>query len=236
MTVAAGQVAHWRAVAERAGRALDHAEPGEVVAWAVETFGDRFCVSSSMADAVLIDLVSRAAPGVDVVFLDTGYHFAQTLQTRDRVVERYPITLREVTPLQTVAEQDALFGPRLHDRDPDACCTLRKVEPLRRSLEPYLAWASGIRRDETAHRRSIGVVEWDSNRRIVKVNPLANWVQRRVDEYVLAHDVEINDLLDDGYPSIGCAPCTRRVDAGDDPRSGRWAGSGKTECGLHVDR
>ena len=135
---------------------------------------------------------------------------------------------------QTVEQQDATFGARLHDRDPDACCSLRKVEPLRRTLDGYHAWASGIRRDETAARRSARVVEWDRKRSMVKVNPLAAWTQEQVDQYVMANDVEVNPLVYDGYPSIGCAPCTRRVLQGDDTRSGRWAGS-KNECGIHMD-
>jgi phosphoadenosine phosphosulfate reductase len=200
----------------------------------VATFGDKFCIAASMADAVLIDMVSRVRAGVPVIFLETGYHFPETLQTRDRVVARYPVAVHSVLPRQTVAEQDALFGPRLHDRDPDACCNLRKVEPLRRSLDPFLAWASGIRREETPSRASIGVVEWDGNRGMVKVNPLAAWTEREVDDYIAEHDVVVNPLLAEGYPSIGCAPCTRKVRPGESPRSGRWAGSGKTECGLHI--
>lgn len=204
------------------------------MSWAVATFGDKFCIAASMADAVLIDMVSRVRAGVPVIFLETGYHFPETLQTRDRVVARYPVAVHSVLPRQTVAEQDALFGPRLHDRDPDACCNLRKVEPLRRSLDPFLAWASGIRREETPSRASIGVVEWDGNRGMVKVNPLAAWTEREVDDYIAEHDVVVNPLLAEGYPSIGCAPCTRKVRPGESPRSGRWAGSGKTECGLHI--
>src|SRR5690606_8554507 len=153
----------YAALAAEAGRDLESATPQEVLSWAADTFEDKLCMTSSMADALMIDLASRVKPGIDVVFLDTGYHFGETLQTRDEVGKRYNIELTVVHPKQTVAEQDAMFGERLHDRDPDACCALRKVEPLRRSLEPYFAWASGIRRDETASRRDIGVVEWDAN-------------------------------------------------------------------------
>jgi len=137
-------------------------------------------------------------------------------------------------PLLTVAEQDAQHGERLYERDPNACCALRKVEPLARGLEPYDAWASGIRRDEAATRRGIGAVEWDAKRSMVKVNPIAGWTAADVDAYVAEHGVLVNPLAFDGYPSIGCAPCTRRVAPGEDPRSGRWAGTSKTECGLHV--
>jgi phosphoadenosine phosphosulfate reductase len=218
-----------------AGQKFESAPAEEVMGWALDAFGDEFCISASMADALVIDLATRIKPGVNVIFLDTGYHFTQTLETKRRVSETYAVKLHTILPKQTVAEQDDVFGPRLHDRDPDACCNLRKVEPLRRSLSPYVAWASGIRRDEAESRRNIGVVEWDGNRHMVKVNPIATWTQDDVDSYIAEHDVVVNPLLADGYPSIGCEPCTRRVLPGEDPRSGRWAGSGKTECGLHVD-
>jgi phosphoadenosine phosphosulfate reductase len=234
MAAAADRQDALAALAAEAGARLELAAPQDILSWALETFGDQFCITSSMADAVVIDMASRIRPGVPVIFLETGYHFPETLRTRDRVARKYPVVVHSIDPKQTIAQQDALFGPKLHDRDPDACCNLRKVEPLRRSLEPYAAWASGIRRDETASRRSIGVVEWDANRSMVKVNPLARWTQGDVDAYVAEHDVVVNPLVSQGYPSIGCAPCTRRVAPGESPRSGRWAGSGKTECGLHL--
>jgi phosphoadenosine phosphosulfate reductase len=224
-----------RELAAAAGQKFESAPAEDVLGWALEAFGDEFCLSASMADAVVIDLATRIQPGVNVIFLDTGYHFSQTLETKDRVSERYPIRLHTILPKQTVAEQDQMFGSRLHDRDPDACCNLRKVEPLRRSLAGYVAWASGIRRDEADSRRRVGVVEWDANRHMVKVNPIATWTQDDVDRYIAEYDVVVNPLLAQGYPSIGCEPCTRKVAGGEDPRSGRWAGSGKTECGLHVD-
>ena len=220
--------------AEQAGRDLEGASAQDVLRWAVDTFGDRFVVASSMGDGLLAHLASSVASGVDVLFLDTGYHFAETMGTRDAVAQVYDVTVRTVLPLLSVGEQDARYGARLHDRDPDACCAMRKVEPLRRGLEPYDAWASGIRRDEATTRRDVGVVEWDAKRSMVKVNPLATWTQERADAYVADHGVLVNPLAYDGYPSIGCAPCTRRVAPGEDPRSGRWSGTGKVECGLHV--
>jgi len=222
-----------KATATEAGRAMEHASPEQILDWALDKFGGEFCIAASMADSVLIDMASRIHGAVDVVFLDTGYHFAETLRTRDRVAHRYPVAVQTIVPKQTVAEQDLLFGPRLHERDPDACCALRKVEPLRRGLDQFVAWGSGIRRDETKSRRRIDVVEWDANRAMVKVNPLAAWTQEQVDGYIAKHDVVVNPLLNEGYPSIGCAPCTRQVAAGEDPRSGRWVGRSKTECGLH---
>jgi phosphoadenosine phosphosulfate reductase len=221
-------------LADGAGRDLEGAPAQDVLRWAVDTFGDRFVIASSMGDGLLAHLASSVASGVDVLFLDTGYHFAETIGTRDAVAQVYDVTVRTVLPLLSVAQQDASHGERLYERDPNACCALRKVEPLARGLEPYTAWASGIRRDEAATRRDIRVVEWDAKRSKVKVNPIAAWTAADVDAYVAEHGVLVNPLAYDGYPSIGCAPCTRRVAPGEDPRSGRWAGTTKTECGLHV--
>ncbi len=213
--------------------ALADAPAEEVVRWAVKTFGDRICVTSSMTDAVIIHLASRVRPGIDVVFLDTGYHFAETIGTRDAVAAVYPVNLLSITPSRTVTEQDAELGPRLFGRDPDLCCYLRKVVPLERTLAKYDAWITGVRRDETEKRRGTQVVEWDAGREMVKVNPIAGWTQDQVEAYIAEHGVLVNPLVGDGYPSIGCSTCTLRVETGADPRSGRWAGTGKTECGIH---
>ncbi|GAA3178371.1 MULTISPECIES: phosphoadenylyl-sulfate reductase [Streptomyces] len=220
-------------LAERAGRDLEDADPLDILRWATETFGPRFCVTSSMEDTVVAHLAARVAPGVDVVFLDTGYHFPETLGTRDAVAAVMDVTVRTLTPRQTVAEQDAEYGPKLHDRDPDRCCALRKVKPLQEGLAGYDAWATGLRRDESPTRANTPVVGWDARRGKVKISPIARWTQADVDAYVTEHGVLTNPLLQDGYASVGCAPCTRRVLAGEDARAGRWAGSNKTECGLH---
>ncbi|MFD5573943.1 phosphoadenylyl-sulfate reductase [Streptomyces cadmiisoli] len=222
-----------RDLAERAGRELEEASAPEILQWAARTFGRRFCVTSSMEDAVVAHLASRAMPGVDVVFLDTGYHFEETIGTRDAVEAVMDVNVLTVTPARTVAEQDAEHGPALHDRDPDLCCFLRKVEPLERGLRDFDAWATGLRRDESPSRADTPVVAWDDKRRKVKISPIARWTQDDVDAYVTEHGVLTNPLLTDGYASIGCAPCTRRVLEGEDARAGRWAGRGKTECGLH---
>jgi phosphoadenosine phosphosulfate reductase len=212
---------------------LDGASAQEIAGWALETFEDGVCVASSMQDAVLVHVVSRLRADVPVVFLDTGYHFAETIGTRDAVAAAYPVRLLNVTPRQSVAEQDAQYGPRLHDRNPDLCCALRKVEPLERALEPFAAWMTGLRRADSPTRAGTPVVEWDAKRSMVKVNPLAAWTDEDLAAYAAQHGVLVNPLLQLGYPSIGCAPCTRAVAPGEDPRAGRWAGFGKTECGLH---
>ncbi|MFE6865332.1 phosphoadenylyl-sulfate reductase [Kitasatospora sp. NPDC057692] len=223
-------------LAARAGRELEEATAQEILRWAADTFGRRFCVTSSMEDAVVAHLASSVFPGVDVVFLDTGYHFPETIGTRDAVAATMPVNVITLTPALTVAEQDAQYGPQLHDRDPDLCCSLRKVEPLNRGLGGYDAWATGLRRDESPTRANTPVVAWDARRRKVKIAPIARWTQEDVDAYVNAHGVLLNPLLWEGYTSVGCSPlsCTRKPGEGEDARSGRWSGSGKTECGIHL--
>ena len=221
-------------VALDAARELENASAQEILSWTSHAFGDRFCVLSSMADAVVLSLAAEAKPGVDVVFLDTGYHFAETIGARDAIAATYPVKLISVTPQQSVAEQDATYGKDLFARDPDQCCALRKVAPMNAALARYDAWATGLRRDESATRANTPVVQWDARRGKVKVNPIARWTQSDVDEYIAANNVLVNPLLDDGYLSIGCWPCTARVAAGADMRSGRWAGRAKTECGIHL--
>ena len=202
--------------------------------WAGETFGDQVAITSSMADGLLAHLASRAIPGVHVIFLDTGFHFAETIGTRDWITGVLPVTLVNVTAPQTPAEQELSFGPKLYERDPDLCCSLRKVKPLAETLSGYSAWGSGVRRDESATRADTKLVDWDAKRGMVKVNPIAAWTQADVDAYITEHQVPVNPLFELGYGSIGCSPCTRPVAPGEDPRAGRWAGSTKTECGLHT--
>lgn len=222
------------ALAAQAAEDLAGAPAEEVIGWAAGAFGDRLCITSSMTDAVIIDLASRHVPGIDVLFLDTGYHFAETIGTRDAVSVIYPVNVINVTPPATVAEQDAELGPKLYSRNPDLCCYLRKVVPLERALEPYDAWITGVRREETSIRTSTAVVQWDAKRRMVKVNPIVEWTAEQVESYIAENGVLVNPLVYDGYPSIGCRTCTARVEPGADPRSGRWAGTAKTECGIHL--
>jgi phosphoadenosine phosphosulfate reductase len=224
---------HMEQVVAQAADDLADASPDDILRWAIAMFGDRICVTSSMTDAVIIHMASAIRPGIDVIFLDTGYHFAETIGTRDAVAVVYPVNVINVVPTRTVAEQDAELGPRLYRRNPDLCCYLRKVEPLERALSRYDAWITGVRRDETVERRDASPVEWDGRRKMVKVNPIVSWMQKQVDDYITEHGILVNPLVYEGYPSIGCSTCTRQVTLGEDPRSGRWAGTGKTECGIH---
>jgi phosphoadenosine phosphosulfate reductase len=223
-------------LATTAGRELEEASAQEIMRWAADTFGRKLCVTSSMEDAVVAHLAATALPGIDVVFLDTGYHFPETIGTRDAVAATMPVNVITLAPRQSVAEQDAEYGPQLHDRDPDLCCSLRKVEPLQRGLAGYDAWATGLRRDESPTRATTPVVAWDAKRRKVKIAPIARWTQEDVDAYVQEHGVLLNPLLWEGYTSVGCSPlsCTRKPGEGEEGRAGRWAGSGKQECGIHL--
>jgi len=206
----------------------------QALTWAAETFGAHLTVASSMGDEVLVHLVGTTIPGADVFFLDTGYHFAETLGTRDAYQAMLPLKIRTILPLLTVAQQDEQYGAKLHDRSPDSCCAMRKVEPLNRALSTHQAWVTGMRRADAPTRTDIGVVGWDEKRQMVKLNPIAAWTDADVDRYVEEHQVFLNPLRQEGYASIGCAPCTRPVADGEDARAGRWAGKDKTECGLHT--
>ena len=222
-----------RDLVSHAGAELELAPAEVIIEWAVATFGERFCITSSMGDAVLAHLASTVAPGVDVVFLDTGYHFVETIGTRDAVEATLDVNLITIGAQQSVAEQDATYGKDLFARDPDLCCALRKVAPLNDALKGYDAWATGLRRSETRNRVIAPVIGWDEKKRKVKVSPLARWNDEQVERYIADNGVLVNPLVYDGYPSIGCWPCTARVAPGEDPRSGRWAGQNKTECGIH---
>lgn len=236
--------AQLRELAARGAAELDGATATELLEWTDANFGGvrgprggatcNYVVASNMADAVLVDLASKVRAGVPVLFLDTGYHFAETIGTRDAVEAMYDIQLVNVAPVQTVAQQDAHHGKDLFASNPALCCQLRKVEPLVRTLSGYSAWVTGLRRVEAPTRANAPLISYDEQFGLVKVNPIAAWTDEEFDTYIAANGVLVNPLIDEGYPSIGCAPCTMKPAAGADPRSGRWAGLAKTECGLHA--
>jgi phosphoadenosine phosphosulfate reductase len=206
-------------------REFETAAAGRIIRWAVDTFGSRLALSASMTDAVLIDLATQVDPAIEVVFIDTGYHFPETLETVEAVRRRYGLNLR----MMTVAHQEE----ELWKIDPENCCSAIKVGQMDRALADKDAWMSGLRRAEAPTRATAPIVARDL-RGLVKVNPLATWTDDDVAGYIADHDVIVNPLTLRGYPSIGCMPCTKPVAPGEDPRSGRWAGMDKTECGLHL--
>lgn len=229
-----------RRLAERGSAELDGAGAEELLRWTDETFGPSaadtsgYVVASNMQDGVLVEMAARIRPGVDVLFLDTGYHFAETVGTRDAVEAVYDVRIVNVTPEHTVTEQDGLYGKELFARDPAACCRMRKVEPLSKALLGYSAWVTGIRRVEAPTRANAPLIAFDEAFGLVKINPLAAWTDEQMQDYIQTNGILVNPLVDEGYPSIGCAPCTVKPEPGTDPRSGRWQGLAKTECGLHA--
>ncbi len=204
---------------------LESAPASKIISWAVDSFGFGLSMTASMTDAVLIDLAVKIAPAIEVVFIDTGYHFPETLETLETVRRRYGLNLR----IMTVPRHDE----ELWISNPESCCSAVKVSQLDRALAGKAAWMSGLRRDEAESRKDSPIVDRDL-RGLVKVNPLANWTSDDVNAYIADHDVPVNPLLNQGYPSIGCMPCTKPVAPGEDPRSGRWSGTDRTECGLHT--
>jgi phosphoadenosine phosphosulfate reductase len=223
-----------REVAARGAEQLGPDATAEaVLAWAAGTF-EKLIVASNMQDAVLVDLAAKAAPGIEVLFLETGYHFAETIGTRDAVGHVYDVQIVNAQAAQSVAEQDATWGKDLWSRDPNQCCALRKVAPLTSTLAKYDAWVTGVRRVEAPTRANTPLITYDEKFNLVKINPIAAWSDDDMERYIAEHGILVNPLVGEGYPSIGCAPCTAKPAPGADPRSGRWAGTGKIECGLHV--
>ncbi|HVT76506.1 MAG TPA: phosphoadenylyl-sulfate reductase [Acidimicrobiales bacterium] len=204
---------------------FETASPSTIIRWAVDNFAPHLCLTASMTDAVLVDLAWKVYEPIEVVFIDTGYHFPETLETVEKVRRKYGLNLR----MMTVPTHDE----ELWKVDPENCCSAVKVGQLDRALAGKEAWMSGLRRDEAETRANAPIVARDL-RGLIKINPLANWTQQDVDGYIKDHDVPVNPLTEQGYPSIGCWPCTKPVGEGEDPRSGRWAGRDKTECGLHL--
>jgi len=208
----------------------------QTMAWACEIFGNQVAIASAFGaeGMVLIDMASRLRKDFRIFTMDTEFLFPETYNLMDRIEQRYEIKIEKVYPLLSPEEQERIHGAALWSRDADRCCNLRKVEPLRRKLSELRAWITGIRRSQTLDRRNAGKVEWDAKFGLVKVNPIADWTAKQVWRYVYDHGVPYNALHDQNYPSIGCTHCTRAIQPGEDVRAGRWSGSAKTECGLHV--
>jgi phosphoadenosine phosphosulfate reductase len=219
-----------------ANRALEGKSASDVLRWAVRTFHPRLTMATAFGaeGCCLLHLLAEIEPSVRVFNLDTGYQFAETLELRQRIRERYGIEVELIQPEMTVEEYEAEHGGPLYRIRPDQCCHDRKLIPLRKAVVGYDAWISAIRGDQTAHRAAAGIVQWDKKFGLVKINPLLTWTRKTVWDFVLKHDVPYNPLHDQGYPSIGCWPCTQPVREGEDERAGRWAGTLKKECGLHV--
>ena len=208
----------------------------EILEWAVERFSPRITMTSSFGaeGVVLIAKLAQIAPQIPIIYLDTGFQFSETDQLKERLRALYKLNIVEHRAALTVAEQAVVYGDQLYARDPDLCCRLRKVEPLGQALQGFDAWIAALRRDQSPTRAGIGIVEWNARHGLVKINPLASWTRQQVWDYIVRHDLPYNPLYDEGYASIGCAPCTRRAERGAHERSGRWDGLVKLECGIHL--
>ncbi len=217
-------------------RTLTCKTPQAILSWAVSKYHPRLTMATAFGaeGCCLIHMLAEIEPRVRIFNLDTGYQFPETLALRERIRERYGIEVEMIQPDTTVAEYEAEHGGPLYEHRPDQCCHDRKIIPLRRAVAGADAWISAIRKDQTAHRAVAGIVQWDAKFNLVKINPLLHWTRKDVWDFIVKNNVPYNPLHDQGYPSIGCWPCTRSVCNGDDERAGRWAGTGKKECGLHV--
>jgi phosphoadenosine phosphosulfate reductase len=215
---------------------LETATPEEIIAWAVEEYFPALTMATAFGPegCVILSMLAKIEPRVYVFNLDTGYQFKETLELRDRIAERYGIDVELQQPEMSVEEYERLNGGPLYSRDSDKCCFDRKLTVLRRAVKGYAAWMSGIRRDQGPHRAKAPIVGWDKKFGLVKISPLANWTAKDVWRRIADEDIPYNPLHDQGYPSIGCWPCTRAVLFGEDERAGRWSGTEKKECGLHT--
>lgn len=215
---------------------LAQATPQEILRWAVRTYHPHLSMATAFGaeGCCIIHMLAEIEPNVHIFNLDTGYQFPETLQMRERIRQRYGIEVELVRPDMTVEEYERIHNGPLYVLNADQCCHDRKIIPLRRALQGKKAWISAIRADQTADRAKADIVMWDRKFHLVKVNPLLRWTRRDVWEFILKHDIPYNPLHDQGYPSIGCEPCTEPVEDSRDERAGRWAGTGKKECGLHV--
>lgn len=208
----------------------------DILAWAIPQYAPRIAMTSSFGaeGIVLIDHLVKLGLKLPVIYLDTGFHFTETEELKRRVEEHFQVEILVQQAELSVAEQTARYGEKLYERDSDACCRLRKVEPLKQALRDLDAWVAALRRDQSPSRANIQIVEWNAKHELVKVNPLATWTRKDVWNYTLKHKLPYHRLYDEGYASIGCWPCTKKVTAGEHERSGRWAGQTKVECGIHL--
>ncbi len=237
-TSAADEFLDWtRIVFGRLSNRFDHAATTDLLAWAVQTFSNGLSVGTSFGASglVLMDLTLQIHPDVDVFYIDTGYFFPETLQLMKRLEDHYQRNFRRVSTQTTIAEQEKRFGPKLYENDPDLCCHVRKVQPMTSALVDSTAWVTAVRRDQAPSRRNTPLVQWSERHNVVKIAPLAAWTESDIWDYIEEHNLPYNELHDQNYPSIGCWPCTRAVQPGEDIRAGRWAGANKIECGIHWD-
>ncbi len=215
---------------------LETATPEEIIAWAAKRYSPDLAMATAFGaeGCVILAMLARIAPETYVFNLDTGYQFQQTLDLRERIKDKYGLAVDMLQPELSVIEYEALHGGPLYRTNPDQCCNDRKIKILTQAAQGKRAWMSAIRRDQTADRKAASIVHWDKKFGLVKISPLANWTKKDVWKRIFAEDIPYNPLHDQGYPSIGCWPCTQAVAEGEDDRAGRWAGGAKTECGLHT--
>jgi len=235
-TAAATGFLNWaHTVFSRLNARFEDESAGEILPWAIETFGAGLSIGTSFGSSgiVLMDMALHLEPDLDIFYIDTGFFFAETEELIERLQDRYRRGFRRVASALT-ADQVAQDGPELYRGNPDLCCYLRKVEPLREALAGRTAWVTALRRDQSATRAQTPVIAWNERYNVVKLAPLVNWTEVEIWQYIHSHDLPYNELHDKGYPSIGCWPCTQPVHAGEDLRAGRWSGLAKTECGLHL--
>jgi phosphoadenosine phosphosulfate reductase len=217
---------------------LEGADPREVIAWAVETYGEGLALSASFGGGegmALLDMISRVTDKVTVLTIDTGFIFKETAEFREEVMRRYKLPVEVLRPEMTIEEQVECYGEQMRTCTPNLCCQIRKIEPLQKALTRYDAWMTGIRREQTPQRAGTRVVGWEERYGAAKIAPMPHWTETQVWDYVRAHDVPVNPLLHQGYKSIGCEPQTRPVHDDEDARAGRWTGLDKTECGIHFE-
>jgi phosphoadenosine phosphosulfate reductase len=221
---------------EELSRRFESSSLDEILEWAAQRFSPSLVMTSNFGaeGIVVIDRLARIAPETPVIYLETGFQFEETDRLKERIRERYRINIVEQRAELSVDEQNRLYGEKLYERDPDKCCRIRKVEPLKKALAGYDGWIAALRRDQSPTRANIGVVEWNKRHGLVKIHPLATWTRRDVWDYIVRNNLPYHPLHDDGYSSIGCIPCTKRVAVGAHERSGRWEGQGKLECGIHL--